>query len=218
MCKEKLCLCMAGDFKGFIWWLVFVAHLIPENQSFALCHLCSGLLKERSWWTGLDPSFVMFSLTCSFEPLFGSRLICRWCQPPLENQLTSAQSKEALFQGQLWKRKMKQVRPSLRSSKLGAFQLVEVESTSLCAFAEASVKLEFTFGWQNPVTIKYDLEGCSNHFIWTKVVPCSKESSSYLPTHQLGVWGCWDHAVIASSWLEGDVTRRCLVTLTSPYA
>lgn len=103
--KEKLCLSVAGGFNGFFWWLVFVAHLNLENFSFPLCCLYSELLKEKSWWTGLDPSFVMFSLMCGYEPLFGSMLICRWCQPALENQLTSVQSKEAFFQCELWKKK-----------------------------------------------------------------------------------------------------------------
>lgn len=99
---KRSCACLWLDvLMGFFRWLVFVAHLNLENYSFPSCHLHNELLKEKSWWTGLDPSFVVFSLTCGFEPLFGSMLICWWCQPALENQLTSVQSKEALFQGQL---------------------------------------------------------------------------------------------------------------------
>lgn len=66
--------------------------------------------------------------------------------------------KRGLFSMWIMEKKIitKRLRPSLKSSKLGAFWLLKIESTSLCAFPKPRwpvVKLNFAFGWQTAASI-----------------------------------------------------------------
>lgn len=101
------------------------------------CHLYNELLMEEKRWIGLNPSFIMFSLTCGSEPSFGRMHICTWRQPALENQLTLLQSKEAFFQGRLWEGKENKSMKCLALFEVfSTWNILPVEGWPVC-FPEA---------------------------------------------------------------------------------